>query len=122
MDGSVGASGFVNTSDERKKNIVGDVMLTVEHVASAPSKQFYWKIDGYDKNLHVGSTAQYWRTIMPEVVSISDDGTLNMEYGVAALMASIITARKVVDHERRIKELEEENKELKNIINRLKAA
>jgi len=42
-----------------------------------------------------------------------EEGTLSMQYGVAALVSSIITARKVVDHERRIAELERENKELK---------
>jgi hypothetical protein len=40
-----------------------------------------------------------------------------MQYGVAALVSSIITARKVVDHERRIAELVRENKELKMKLN-----
>ena len=36
-----------------------------------------------------------------------------MQYGVIALLSVIATARQVVDHERRIRVLEEENKQLK---------
>jgi hypothetical protein len=69
--------------------------------------------------LHVGSIAQDWQRVLPEVVMRANDkeGTLSMQYGVAALVSSIITARKVVDHEKRIAELERENKELKLKLN-----
>ena len=45
---------------------------------------------------------------------------LSMQYGVAALVSAIITARKVVDHERRITELEKENERLRTKIEQLR--
>jgi hypothetical protein len=49
-----------------------------------------------------------------------EKGTLSMQYGVAALVSAIITARKVVDHERRIVELEKENQRLKTEVEQLR--
>jgi cell division protein FtsB len=69
--------------------------------------------------MQVGTIAQYWQKVLPEVVTDKND-ELSMQYGVAALVAAITTARKVVDHEReiaqlknRVKALEDENKMLK---------
>jgi cell division protein FtsB len=60
--------------------------------------------------------------VLPDVVKTNNDEmhTLSLSYGVAALVAAITTARKVVDHEKeiaqlknRVKALEDENKMLK---------
>jgi hypothetical protein len=108
--------GYVTAlSDERKKNVVEDVELSVEQVAEAPSKKFTWK-DKHDEDIHVGSIAQYWHNILPETV-IEKDDVLSMDYSVISLASVIATARKVVDHEKRIAELERENKELKLKLN-----
>jgi hypothetical protein len=114
----VNAGGFyaygqvVSLSDARDKDVMGDISLNIEQIANAPAIRFMWK-DGRDgKSMQAGSIAQYWYKVLPEVVREKDD-RLSLSYGVAALVSSIITARKVVDHERRIKELEEENKKLK---------
>jgi glutamate-1-semialdehyde aminotransferase len=69
--------------------------------------------------MQVGSIAQYWQKVLPEAIVEGADGELTMSYGVIGLLASIATARKVEDHERRIAELEKENKELRE---QLKAA
>ena len=102
-------------SDARHKTIINPTDLQVEQIAKMPAVVYRWNDGRKDNDLHVGSIAQDWQRILPEVVLKANDkeGTLSMQYGVAALVSSIITARKVVDHERRIAELERENKELK---------
>ena len=47
-------------------------------------------------------------------------GELSMQYGVAALVSAITIARKVVDHEQRITELEKENERLRTEIEQLR--
>ena len=92
-------------SDARHKNVQGDVALTVEMVAKAPAVKFTWK-DEKKPGLFVGSLAQYWKMALPEVVREQNDGTLSLDYQVTALMAAIVTARKVEDHESRLRRLE----------------
>ena len=92
-------------SDARHKDIQGDVALTVEMVAKAPAVKFTWK-DEKKPGLFVGSLAQYWKMALPEVVHEQSDGTLSLDYQVAALISSITVARKVVNHESRLQRLE----------------
>ena len=117
--GTIYASGAITAlSDIRKKDVrSNDTGLTLEAVANAPTILFTWK-DCHEAGVQVGTIAQYWQKVLPAAVKDKND-ELSMQYGVAALVSAIVTARKVVDHERRITELERENKELKE---RLKAA
>ena len=101
------------SSDLRLKSVLGDIPLTVDAVAAAPSFIYRWKT-GKDASVHAGSAAQYWQQALPQAVTKGEDGYLAMEYDRIALAAAITTARTVVDHEARIKELEEENMKLKN--------
>ena len=97
--------GYVSAlSDERKKNVVGDIHLSVEQIAKARAVEFYWK-DKRDTDLHVGSIAQDWQKILPQAV-FEKDGELSMDYSVIALMCGITIARKVEDHEDRLNRLE----------------
>ena len=91
-------------SDERKKNVVGEIKLTIEQIAQARAVEFYWK-DKRDTDLHVGSIAQDWQKILPQAV-FEKDGELSMDYSVIALMCGITIARKVEDHESRLRRLE----------------
>jgi len=91
-------------SDERKKNVVGDIELTVEQIAKTRAVEFYWK-EKRDTDLHVGSIAQDWQKILPQAV-FEKDGELSMDYSVIALMCGITIARKVEDHESRLRRLE----------------
>lgn len=114
--GNIYSTGAVTAlSDIRHKTVIKDAAVSVEDIARMPAVMYQWNDGREDNGLHVGSIAQDWQTVLPEVVLRANDkeGTLSMQYGVAALVSSIITARKVVDHERRIAELERENKELK---------
>ena len=113
------SGGVTALSDVRHKSIVDDTNITVEQIARMRSVKFLWSDGRDDDNIYVGSIAQDWQSILPEVVLRKDDkdGTLSLNYGVAALVSVITTARKVVDHERRIRELENENKRLKQMLN-----
>jgi hypothetical protein len=91
-------------SDERKKNVVSEIELTVEQIANARAVEFYWK-DEHDTDLHVGSIAQDWQKILPQAV-FEKDGELSMDYSVIALMCGITIARKMEDHESRLRRLE----------------
>ena len=97
--------GFQNGSDIRFKSILRDIPLTVEDVANAPSFLFRWT-DGTADGVQAGTSAQYWQQVMPQVVTESA-GRLSMQYDKAALAAVITTARTVVDHEQRIRRLED---------------
>ena len=119
------SDGYVSAlSDARHKEIVANTKLTVEQIANMRSVLFRWNDGKHDNGLYVGSIAQDWEKVLPQVVSIEDntEQTRSLQYGVAALVAAITTARKVVDHEKRITELEKENKELREEICRLKIA
>jgi hypothetical protein len=70
FSGSVTASGFFQSSDERLKNIIstdGD-MIT-----------YRWK-DGRDDKLHYGYSAQQTEKLNPNLVSKSADGMLAVNY------------------------------------------
>ena len=102
----VASGGVTALSDARLKDITGDTDVSVEQIASMPSVYYRWKKG--DKSLHVGSIAQDWQKLLPEVVetNVDKEGNLSLNYGVAALISAISTARKVVDHEQRIIEIE----------------
>lgn len=122
---NVTSNGAVSAlSDARHKQVIRDTNLSVEQIANMPSVIFKWADGKHDNDLHVGTLAQSWQQVLPEVVLEGQDKehTLSLSYGVAALVAAITTARKVVDHEKRITELEKENKELREEISRLKIA
>ena len=105
--GTIYATGAITAlSDARKKDIMGEAGLSVEQIAHAPAVQFLWKDKERRKDgQQVGTLAQYWQTVLPEVVS-DKGGELSMQYGVAALVSSIIIARKVANHEVRIDKME----------------
>ena len=118
------SAGYVTAlSDIRKKNVLSyNLDIDIYNIANAPAIKFTW-IDG-DSTEQVGTIAQYWKNILPQVVVEENDiaRTLSMDYGVTALVSVIATARKVVDHEARIRKLEQENEELRKQISQLKAA
>ena len=125
VSGDIYATGGVTAlSDARHKDIIRDTMLSVEQIAQMPSVVYRWNDGREDDGLHVGSIAQNWQSVLPEVVLTANDEehTLSMQYGVAALVSSITIARKVVNHEERIKELEKECERLRTELEQLKVA
>ena len=124
FDAKISAPAFNNTSDLRKKTIMGDVPMNIYNVANAPLFKFTWNNETKYSGQHIGSAAQYWQTVLPELVSIGRDAdmTLAMQYDVIALASAITVAKTVVNHEERIILLERENEALKKEIADLKSA
>jgi len=91
-------------SDERLKDILHPVGIRIEDIAKAPIVVFRWKDD--DGQEHIGSIAQYWQKIVPELTPEDKDGHLSMDYATIALISAVSLARKVEELERRIAELE----------------
>lgn len=111
--GNVSVYSLTQRSDVRYKDIIGDVTLTIQQIASAPVFQFMFKEQRKNKRMSVGTSAQYWDAVMPEVVTRDADGMLGLDYGVTALVSTIILAKGMTEHERRITKLEMENAELR---------
>ena len=123
------SAGYVTAlSDERHKRIEGRTGLEVEQIAQMPDVKFTWT-DRDDPTQYVGTIAQKWQEILPQVVRTASDRdrTLSMDYQAAALISAIVTARRVCDHESRIRALEKKctaleqaNAFLKNAYEQLK--
>lgn len=103
---------WASHSDIRYKNILHNIDIDVENIARAPIFDFSWK---NEKNgiVSVGTSAQYWKPLLPNAVTVDKAGKLYMDYSATALAAAVMTARKVMDHEERIAALEAENKSIK---------
>ena len=111
---------YTGGSDIRKKNIVSYLGASIEQISNAPVFNFMWKDDA--THTYVGTSAQYWQQIFPNAIVTGQDGYLSMDYAGTALAAAVITARKVIDHEGRIRLLEVENQALRQEIEQLKKA
>ena len=110
------SNGYVTAlSDIRKKNVIEDIELDVNAIATARLIRFTWK-DGHDTDEHVGGIAQEWQKILPEAVHEAADGTLSMDYGAIGMISAVTLARKVVEQERRLEQLEARIKRLENIL------
>ena len=91
-------------SDERKKDVVGEVDLTVEQIAKTRTVIFTWK-DKRDNDLHMGCIAQDWQALTPQLVHDRND-ELSMEYSVIAAIGTVKNSRRLVNHETRLRRLE----------------
>ena len=117
--GVVTASNISTSSDARLKTRIADIALPIADIAAAPLWRYRCKDTGV---VDVGSTAQYWGAILPELTRTDEQGWMSLDYGKTALLASVSLARKADDHEARIKALEAENRALREKIARLEAA
>ena len=115
-----GNQDWLTTSDIRLKNIIRDVDLKIEQIASAPAFRFKWKDESMGDDIHIGTSAQYWKDIVPEIVP-NTRNAYAIKYGIAGLISSIIVARSVVQQKEKIKQLEDENKQLKEELQLLKS-
>ncbi|MBE6289183.1 MAG: hypothetical protein E7100_02960 [Bacteroidaceae bacterium] len=105
-------------SDIRRKDIIGEIHISVADIAAAPSILFTWK-DETDKAVHGGTTAQYWQPIAPYYVNEGDDGALDLNYAGLALSASIENSKLLLTHDTEIELLKKENRELKMRVRKL---
>ena len=115
-DGYVSAKGNNSSSDIRLKNILQYMELNVNMFAKAPLFKFSWKSN--PNMIEIGSSAQYWKTTLPDAVK-EREGYLEMGYGNIALAGVITIAREVESIEQKVKRLEIENKKLKEQIRKI---
>lgn len=102
-------------SDQRAKNIIGLVYLSLMQISEAPTIRFRWngwhtKDDGRN---HVGGIAQYIQGILPEAI-INSDKSLSMDYATVAYTFAVHTARHLMSYETRT------DKKIKKLENRVK--
>ena len=103
------------------KNIVDERGLSLDELATIKPTRFYWK-DGRDDKLHVGGIADEVIKVLPEAIYHTSDGTMTMDYGSAAFYVGASLIKPVIDHEKRIADLERENAELKREVQQLRLA
>ena len=106
-----------STSDMRFKDVVENKSLSIADIAKAPCFSFTWK-EKDDKSLHLGTSAQYWEAIAPELVTGEDFKALN--YASLGVAMGIALAKESINHEDRIKNLEDEIKILNGELKRLR--
>ena len=120
--GNVLANGGITMYSMRKlKNVVNERGLSLTELSTIKPTRYTWK-DGRDKRLHFGGIADDIQQVLPEVVYSTSDGVLTMDYGNAAFAVASSLIKPVIDHEKRIAMLEEENKQLRQEVERLKSA
>lgn len=113
ITGQVKASGDgVFGSDARYKSKLQDLAVDIETIANAPVFSYKWT-DREDDKVHLGTTAQYWLpTKFCDAVDTSNPNFYHLNYGGLGVAIGVTVAKKVVNHEERIKELEERVKNL----------
>ena len=115
-DSYVSAKGNNSSSDIRLKNILCPVHPSLKSFAQAPLFKFAWKSN--PDMVEIGSSAQYWKNVLPDTVK-ERDGWLEMGYGNIALAGVITIARDFETLEQRVDRLEKENGKLKKRIKEL---
>ena len=110
---------WVSQSQRSLKHIVSEQGLSLAQLERIKPIKFYWK-DGRDAVLHVGGVADVYAEVLPEVVSHWKN-TLCLNYVDASFYTAASLIAPVVDHERRIAQLERENEALKQKLNQLAA-
>lgn len=116
-EGYVTARGQNTSSDARLKDVTGNVELDIRAIARAPAVFFRWKDTGGED---VGSIAQYWQALMPQLTPRTSSGMLDLQYDKAALLGVVTVSHRVLDHEERIAALEAENASLKATIENMR--
>lgn len=118
VDGNLVVTGdAASGSDIRFKDVIENKTIRIDDIANAPLFSFKWN-DRDDDSIHLGTSAQYWESIAPELVSGKDFKTLN--YASLGVAMGIALAKKNINHEERIKMLEDEIKVLNQELRRIK--
>lgn len=117
FSGDCYAETFSQTSDETLKNKVADVALTVEQIAEAPSIKFTWKDENKRQDVNVGTIAQYWQEVLPEVVGKDRNNKLTLNYSALATVSVISLAKEVVELRSEVSDLKQRLETLERIVN-----
>lgn len=102
--GKLFAAEYNQSSDIRLKENVEDIHLSVEDIANMPMVRYNF-INDIKKESRVGTIAQNWEGLLPEVVSKSQNGMLSMNYSDAAIVCAISLAKEIVALKREVARL-----------------
>lgn len=103
--GNVTAADFIMTSDERRKKLWAKVDDDVLY-RFASMKKVGTYIDKKTGKAMAGVGAQSFTEVLPEAVTMDDDGFLGVSYGPAALVLVHKLTKKVLELEKRLAKLE----------------
>ena len=122
VSGDILATGGITMYSQRSlKNVIDERGLSLSELSTIKPTRYTWK-DNRDNRLHIGGIADDIQQVLPEVVYKTGDNVLTMDYGNAAFAIASSLIKPVVDHEKRIAMLEEENKQLRLEVERFKSA
>lgn len=122
VSGDILATGGITMYSQKSlKNIQDERGLSLSELSAIKPTRYTWK-DGRDNRLHFGGIADDIQQVLPEVVYKTSEGVLTMDYGNAAFAIASSLIKPIINHEERIALLEEENKQLRAEIQRLKSA
>lgn len=108
-------SGFYQDSDIRLKNIVQNVEVNLDDLAKLQKVYYTWK-SGIDTNKHIGMIAQEVQKLYPELVNTDEEtGYLSLSYD----QLSVIALKAIDKLYAMIKDVQDENKHLKERLNQL---
>lgn len=109
-EGYVSAGGLASSSDERLKSGIKDFVYSAEMLMSLRPREWDWNEKSYMKGHAAGVVAQELQQVMP--YAIVERQYLSVNYD----MLHAVEIAGLQDHENRIRELEEENKRLKELL------
>lgn len=91
-------------SDMRLKQVLEDMCLSSEIIANAPLFRYKRK-DSKDDRIYIGSSAQYWQGVAPELTPLVDD-YLTLDYATLGVMMGKSNATEIESLKERMKILE----------------
>jgi hypothetical protein len=103
-----GNTAWVSTSDERLKNITGEITGAINKVSQLRAAEFTWKSDESNKP-QVGLIAQDVQSVLPEAISENDKEFLGVSYTdvIPLLVAAIQEQQTIInDLKARVEALE----------------
>ena len=111
VGGNIVASGEISAnvlnqgSDIRFKDRIEDVTLSLDKITNAPVFRFRWN-DRNDDRVYVGTSAQYWKEHIAELVSVNGEGFHRLDYSTLGVIIGVTLGKVVKNHEERISEIE----------------
>lgn len=122
IGGNLVATGAITMfSQLSMKNVIDYDGLSLAQLVHIRPARFTWK-DNRDNRTHVGCIADYIQLILPEVVYETVNKELTVDYGSAAFYIGASLIKPVIDHEKRIAELEREVEYLREENRQLRAS
>lgn len=104
-DNSIVASPSISNSDENLKNIISNIEVPIEDIASTRIINYEFKKN--PGKINVGTIAQDWQNIVPNAVKVIDkEQHLGIDYSSISIVSAVTAAREIV-------KLKQENEQLK---------